>query len=154
MSPVSPVPPAYSEAHAAMPDEFRPFPGPSPIQAGSPRQIDASATASQRTYATFMHLMLVIATFTVLPLVFGPLLMWMIKRKESHFIDDHGKEALNFNISMLIYAVAATLSFICGIGIVLLPAIWGFGLVFSVIASVAANKGEYYRYPACIRIIA
>ena len=92
--------------------------------------------------------MLVFATFTVPPMVFGPLIMWLVRRPQSAFINDHGKEALNFNISILIYALVAALTFICGIGMVVLPAVWLFGLVFSVIAAVAANKGEYYRYPA------
>lgn len=116
--------------------------------------VDESVTSDQRTYATFMHLMLVLATVTVVPTVLGPLIMWLIKRHESPFIDDHGREALNFNISILIYMLISGLAFICGIGVILLPIVWGFGLIFSVVAAISANRGEYYRYPACIRIIA
>jgi uncharacterized Tic20 family protein len=50
--------------------------------------------------------------------------------------------------------ILAALTFICGIGIVIMPVVWVFGLVFSIVAAVSANRGEYYRYPACIRIIA
>jgi uncharacterized Tic20 family protein len=46
------------------------------------------------------------------------------------------------------------LLFICGVGVVVMPVVWVFGIVFSIIAAIAANRGEYYRYPACIRLIA
>jgi uncharacterized Tic20 family protein len=140
----------FAEARSTLSDEFQPF----PESAHAPRVVDEGATANQRTYATFMHLMLIFATFTALPLILGPLVMWLVKKDESPFLNDHGKEALNFNLSIFIYMIAAALSFICGIGIVLLPVVWVFGLVFSIIAAVSANRGEYYRYPACIRIIA
>jgi uncharacterized Tic20 family protein len=116
--------------------------------------IDPNATPADRTYATFMHLMLPIATFSVLPLVFGPLIMWLIRRQDSPFIDDHGKEALNYNISIFFYLFISALTFLCGIGIVLMPLVWVMALVTSVLAAIAANKGEFYRYPMCIRIIA
>jgi uncharacterized protein len=135
-----------------MPDDVStPF-APSPT--ASARLSDPAASANDRTYATFMHLMLVIATFTAVPLILGPLIMWLLKKDHSPYINDHGKEALNFNLSIFIYMIAAALTFVCGLGIVIMPAVWIFGLIFSVIAAIAANRGEYYRYPACIRIIA
>lgn len=133
-----------------MSDEFQPF----PAEAQTPRVVDAGATPDERTYATLMHLMLVIATFTAVPLVLGPLILWLIKKDESPFLNDHGKETLNFNISILLYMIAAAVSFLCGIGIVLMPVVWVFGLVCSVLGAMSANRGEFYRYPACIRIIA
>lgn len=133
--------------------DFEPFPEPV-VSAAGERLVDPAATPDDRTYATFMHLMLVFATFTVLPLVVGPLVMWLIRRERSAFVNDHGKEALNFNISVLLYMIIAGALFACGIGVVLMPVVWVFGLVFSVVAAVAANKGEYYRYPACLRLVA
>ncbi len=133
-----------------MSDEFQPF----PASVETPRAVDAASTPSERTYATLMHLMLVIATFTAVPLILGPLILWLIKKDESPFLNDHGKEALNFNISIFLYMLAAAVSFLCGIGVVLLPVVWVFGLVCSVLAAMSANRGEFYRYPACIRIIA
>lgn len=104
----------------------------------------------------FMHLMLVIATFTVVPLILGPLIMWLIKKDESPFINDHGKEALNFNISAAIYYVLFIIAgfLTCGVAwYVGLPLLWVLTNVLSIIAAVSANRGEYYRYPACIRVI-
>jgi uncharacterized Tic20 family protein len=140
----------FAEATHKVSDEFQPF----PADAEAPRVVDEGASPSDRTYATLMHLMLVIATFTAVPLILGPLIMWLIKKDESPFLNDHGKEALNFNISIFLYMIIAAVSFLCGIGVVLLPVVWVFGLVVSVLAAMSANRGEYYRYPACIRIIA
>lgn len=143
----------FTEASSPVSDQFNPFPAPT----RAPRLVDQAASADDRTYAMFMHLMLVIATFTVVPLVMGPLIMWLVKREESPFINDHGKEALNFNISTVLYYLAfIVLGFLtCGVTWYLgLPALWIATNVLSVIAAVSANRGEYYRYPACIRIVA
>lgn len=144
--PIPPTPPG----HAGNPfDEVtRP-----PIGSGD-RHVDPNATASDRTYALFIHLMLPIATFTVLPIVLGPLVMWLVRKDQSPFINDHGKEALNFNLSVLIYILLCVLLIpLCGIGVFLMPVVWILAVVFSIIAAISANHGEWYRYPACIRII-
>lgn len=119
------------------------------------RRVDATASSADRTYTTFIHLMLPIATATVLPMVLGPLVMWLIKKNESSFIGDHGKEALNFNLSILIYLILSALAGVvtCGIGFFVMPLVWVFAIIFSIIAALAANRGEFYRYPACFRII-
>jgi len=85
--------------------------------------------------------------------VIGPLIVWQIKKDEFGFVADQGKEAVNFQISILIYAlVSGLLCFAC-VGFVLLPAVYIFDLVFLLIAAVKANDGEHYRYPLTIRFI-
>jgi len=85
--------------------------------------------------------------------IIGPLIVWQIKKDEFGFVNDQGKEAVNFQITILIYLiVSAFLSFVC-IGFVLLPAVVVFDLVFLLIAAVKANDGERYRYPLTIRFI-
>ncbi len=85
--------------------------------------------------------------------IVGPLVIWLIKRDESPFIDAHGKEALNFQISMTIYAIIAGILVLAVIGILLLPALIIAGLVFTIIAAVRANDGKSYRYPLTIRFL-
>lgn len=116
-----------------------------------PRFADPDATSSERTYAVLMHLSLLAAHVLVpiLPLA----IMWIIKRKESPFIDDHGREAMNFQISLLIYFVAGTLLTVVGIGVLIMLATWALGIVGMILAAVAANRGEFYRYPATLRLI-
>ena len=85
--------------------------------------------------------------------ILGPLIVWLAKRGDSAEIDEHGKESLNFQISMLIYdAIAAILCFVL-IGIPILIALWVLNTVFVIIASVKASEGKLYRYPFTIRLI-
>jgi hypothetical protein len=89
--------------------------------------------------------------------VIGPLIVWQIKKDLDPFVNQNGKEALNFQISMLIYAAIAVLMILlvitACIGTVLLPAIGIVDLVFLIIAAVKATNGEAYHYPVSIRFI-
>jgi uncharacterized Tic20 family protein len=85
--------------------------------------------------------------------ILGPLIVWLIKRGESAEIDAHGKEALNFQISMLIYNVVAGILCLVLIGFVLLAVLHILNVVFVIIASLKASEGEMYRYPLVIRLL-
>lgn len=107
------------------------------------------------------HLLGIVATVMAGGLGFlGPLVIWLIKKDQSAYIDFHGKEALNFHLTVLLVigggsVVAFVLSFIL-IGLLLLPVIAILAivaLVFMIIACVAAQRGEWYRYPGNIRFI-
>jgi len=77
----------------------------------------------------------------------GPLVVWLIKKEEFPFVDEQGKEALNFQITMLIYGFVAGLTTIICIGFILAPAVGIVDLVFLIIAAIKANDGYHYRYP-------
>jgi uncharacterized Tic20 family protein len=83
----------------------------------------------------------------------GPLVIWLIKKDTMSYVDYHGKEALNFQITLAIAFFVAGLSFMCAIGVVLVPVLGLLDLIFSIIASLAASKGEYYKYPFCLRLV-
>ena len=85
--------------------------------------------------------------------IFGPLIVWLLKRNESPEIDAHGKESLNFQLSMLIYNVIAGILVIVLIGIPLLILLYVLNIVFFIIASIQAGEGKLYRYPMAIRFI-
>ncbi len=90
----------------------------------------------------------------------GPLLVWLLKRDESPEIDAHGKESLNFQLSMFIYTAALgvtcfILMFVL-IGFLLIPLfaiLYVVDLVLVIIASLKASEGRLYRYPLTIRLI-
>ena len=83
----------------------------------------------------------------------GPLIVWLIKRDEHPFIDEQGKEAVNFQITMFIgLFVAAILVFVL-IGIPLLFALMILMIVFPIVAAIKVSNGERYRYPFAIRLI-
>ena len=82
-----------------------------------------------------------------------PLIFWQIKKDEFPFVDDQGKEAVNFQISITLYVLACIpLTFVC-VGMLLLPAVVIFAVVMLIIAAIKANGGQAYRYPLCIRLI-
>ena len=85
--------------------------------------------------------------------IFGPLIVWLLKRNESPEIDAHGKESLNFQLSMLIYNVIAGILIIVLIGIPLLILLYVLNIVFVIVASIQAGDGKLYRYPVAIRFI-
>jgi uncharacterized Tic20 family protein len=105
------------------------------------------STKDDRTMALFCHLGGVLGHIVL------PLVIWLIKKDQSRFVDDQGKEALNFQITMAIALVISGASMLILVGIVLFPAVWITNIVFSIIGAVAANKGEVYRYPITIRFI-
>lgn len=85
--------------------------------------------------------------------ILGPLIIWLIKRDEMSFVNDQAKEALNFNISMTIYAIVAGVLIFVAIGIVLLPVVLISWLVLTIMAAVKANEGVAYRYPLTLRLV-
>lgn len=110
-----------------------------------------------RTWAVFCHLSPLLGVLLSVGLLnfVGPLVIWLVKKDQYPYVDDQGKEALNFQLTLLILSlvcVAITLVS-CGAAfpIVFVPLI--LQIVFSIISSMAANKGEYYRYPYNIRIV-
>ncbi len=93
----------------------------------------------------------------ILPLgnILLPLILWLVNKDKMPFVNDQGKESVNFQISITIYVLASLLIGIvtCGIGLLLMFVPVVFALVMAIIASLEANKGIAYRYPLCIRII-
>ena len=85
--------------------------------------------------------------------ILGPLIIWLAKRGDSPEIDGHGKESLNFQISMLIYSLIAGVLCLVLVGFVLLGILHILNLVLVIIASIQASEGKLYRYPISIRLI-
>ncbi|PQD97029.1 DUF4870 domain-containing protein [Pradoshia eiseniae] len=83
--------------------------------------------------------------------LFGPLVIWLLKRNDSDFVDYHCKEYFNFLISYTIYTLVAFILAFIGIGIILAWLISIYILVFTVIGAVKAFTGQYYQIPFVIR---
>lgn len=84
----------------------------------------------------------------------APLIIWLIKKDQSPFINDQGKEVINFQISFVIgYIVGVVLIPVFFIGCVLLAALVICSLVFNIMGAIAVNKGKAYRFPFNIRLI-
>lgn len=111
------------------------------------------ARKDERTWAMLCHLSVFSAHFIPLGNIIVPLVIWLIKKEESPFVDFHGKEVLNFQISLIIYfAIAFILIFVL-IGLPMFIALWVFSLIIVIMAAIKANDGQYYKYPLTIRFI-
>ncbi len=105
-------------------------------------------------WAMFCHLS-ALSCYIGIPFgnIIGPLIIWLIKKDEMPFVDEQGKEALNFQISMTIYAIVSVFLIFAIVGFFLLFAVAIINLIFVISAAVKASKGESYRYPLAIRFL-
>ncbi len=85
--------------------------------------------------------------------VLGPLIVWMIKKDEMPFVDDQGKESLNFQLTMLIAVIVSIILMFVIIGFLLLGVLVIFQIIVIIMAGIKANDGVKYRYPYTIRFI-
>ncbi|UCD37054.1 MAG: DUF4870 domain-containing protein [Fidelibacterota bacterium] len=83
----------------------------------------------------------------------GPLVVWLFKKEDDPFIDDQGKEAVNFQITMFIALAISALLMLVLIGFVLMIVVGIMMVVFPIIGALKANQGERYRYPVSFRFI-
>lgn len=126
-------------------------PPPPPLPASGP----ATAPAlSNRNWAALCHLSALLGVFFHFPgHLLGPLIIWLAKRDDSPELDAHGKEAVNFQISMLIYNIVAAVFCLVLIGFFFLAVLWVLNAVLVIIAAIQASDGKFYRYPMTIRFI-
>lgn len=104
-------------------------------------------------WAMFCHLSAFAGYIVPLGSILGPLIIWSIKKEEYSAIDAHGKEALNFNISIVLYMIISAILIIIVLGIFMLIALWVFQTVMIIMASIKANNGEFFKYPLTIQFI-
>lgn len=107
-------------------------------------------SADSRNWGVLTHLSAFVMLFGI-PAVVGPVIVWAIKKQEDPYVDFHGKEAVNFNISFLIYTVVAAVLILLLVGVILLPLVLLTWFVLVIVGAVKAGAGEYYRYPFTIR---
>lgn len=125
---------------------------PPPVNSGGPTGLPVPGQGKlsekdDKTFGMLAHLLGIFTGFV------GPLVIWLIKKDESPYVDDQGKEALNFQIWVTIAAVVSYLAIAVFIGCLMLPAVVVLSLVFSIMGTMKANEGIAYRYPLNFRII-
>jgi uncharacterized Tic20 family protein len=100
-----------------------------------------------RNLAMLAHLLGIVSGFV------GALIIWLIKKDQSAFVDEQAKEALNFQITVMIAFVGSWILMFVLIGMLLMPLLLLANLVFCILAAVAVSKGEHYKYPFAIRLL-
>ncbi|AWS41509.1 DUF4870 domain-containing protein [Streptosporangium sp. 'caverna'] len=125
-----PQPGAYGYGYQAPPGTYGPRPG-----------------SDDTTLAMLAHLLGLLTWFV------GPLVVYLAKKDEAPYVRDQAAEALNFQLTLMIaYAVSWILAFVL-IGFILMFVVWIGSIIFMIIAAIAANRGENYRYPMNIRFV-
>ncbi len=126
----------------------------------APPPPSGTPSAEERQWGLFGHLSSLSGLFTGgVGNIVGPLIIWLIKKDTMAFASDQAKEALNFNITLLIISVVLVLATVFTLGIAIfitlpLGVIIGIAwLVLTIVASMKANNGEAYRYPFTLRLI-
>ena len=105
----------------------------------------------ERLWATLAHLSAFLG-FVGLPVI-GPLVIFLIFGNRSRYVRHHSAEALNFNITMLVAVLISGLLILVLIGFILLPIIACAWFILTIVATIAANRGEWYRYPFTVRLV-
>ncbi|WP_266364469.1 DUF4870 domain-containing protein [Tellurirhabdus rosea] len=118
-----------------------------------PPPYSSLSQSDERMWGMFCHLSALAGFLIPFGNIIGPLIVWQTQKDKSAFVDFHGKESLNFQITMTIAYAVCFLLFIIAIGVFILPIVAVVSLVLFVIASIKANNGEYYKYPFTIRFI-
>jgi uncharacterized Tic20 family protein len=110
-------------------------------------------TQDERTWGMLAHLTAFSGFIVPFGNVIGPLVVWLVKRDQSQFVADQGREALNFNISMLLAGAVCALLVLVFIGILLGVALFIFWLTMTIVAGIKAGEGVRYRYPFALRLV-
>ncbi len=124
------------------------------------QEAEAQTTESQTTidkdtrmWGMLCHLIAFSGYIIPFGSILGPLIIWLVKKDEMPFVDDQGKESLNFQLTMFIAAIVSIILMFVLVGFLLLAFIIIYQIVMVIIASMKANSGVQYRYPYTIRFI-
>ena len=108
---------------------------------------DSAISANDRNIAVLTHLGGIFFSFV------PGLLIWLIKKDENAFLGEQGREALNFQITLLIAYMACYVLMFILIGFLLVAVVWLVNIVLCIVAAMHASKGESYRYPLTLRLL-
>lgn len=110
-------------------------------------EIITPANSDERNIAVLTHLGGIFFS------IFPGLIVWLLKKDDSPYLADQAREALNFQITILLaYFISWVLVFVL-IGFALLGVVWLANIILSLLAAIAVSKGESYRYPFALRLI-
>jgi len=155
-NPVDPPPGTqpYGQPSYEQPTYGQPTYGQPPAYGGpsQPPTHPAGLTSEEITWGCAAHWSALVASVVALAFL-GPLIVMLTKGNESPYVRRQAVESLNFQLSILIYAIVSFVLVFVLVGLLLLPIVGLMWLIFTIIGSVRASKGEEYRYPVTIRLV-
>ena len=109
---------------------------------------------TEKQWGAITHAAALLGILLPMALVLGPMIIWMIKRNESAFLDAQGKEAGNFQLTILVASfIFILLSGIAKVFFAVAAVLLAVGMIFGAIAALNIYKGKDYRYPFAVRLI-
>jgi len=115
--------------------------------------MEITPSKDERTWAMLSHFSALCMFIFPFGNILAPLIIWLIKKEEMPFVQDQGKEVLNFQISMTIYLLISGILCFILIGIPFVIGLVIFNVITTIIAGIKANDGKSYRYPINMRLI-
>ncbi len=107
----------------------------------------------EKTWAVLCHVTTFAGHAVPFGNIIGPLIIWLLKRQEMPWVDEQGKEALNFQITISIFFIISFVLVFLLVGFLLLPVVFLLDLIFVILAIVKTAQGEHYHYPLSIKFI-
>ena len=114
---------------------------------------ETDVSSDERTWGILVHASAFAGLFVPFGNILAPLVVWLIKREESEFVDANGKQALNFQITWTVIVVFALFSLLVGVGLILVPLVALAWVILVVLATVRASENEVYDYPLTVDLI-
>src|SRR3954468_3616886 len=118
-----------------------------------PSSVSGSLSQEDRNWGLIAHLSALSGLIIPLGSVLGPLIVYLVKKDQSAFGADCAKEALNFNLTVVIAAIVCAILWLVFVGILLSVVLFFAWVVLTIVAAVRASEGTSYRYPATIRFV-
>ncbi len=107
-----------------------------------------------RTWVMLCHLSALVGLLgNGIGFLLGPLVVWLVKKNDDPFIDEQGKEAVNFQLTMFLAALVSGILIFVIIGVFLLFVVAIFATVLSIIGAIKASEGEHFKYPFALRLV-
>ena len=106
-------------------------------------------TSDERTLGILSHILAIVPGIGI----FGPLVIWLIKKDESQFVSENAKESLNFQITIIIGYVIGFILLAIFIGAFILAILGILNLILVIIATIKTSENKIYRYPFNLRLI-
>ncbi len=107
----------------------------------------------EKTWGMLCHLLSLTGIFIPLGIILGPLIMWLMKKNESYFVNKEGKAALNFQLTICIGLLCSVPLMLFGIGFIIAFVIIIFSIISSILGAIKANDGKHYDYMYTLNLI-
>lgn len=114
---------------------------------------DYDVSSDERTWGILAHAAAFAGFVVPFGNILGPLVVWLVKKDESRFVDANGKQAVNFQLTWTVFIIVAALTLLIGIGLLLVPIVVLAWLVLVILAMIRASDEEVYDYPLTIDLV-